>query len=435
MTEALNSSHFPQARDDGDAARAACLERFFRHRQATEALTEDLSPEDQVVQSMEDASPAKWHLAHTTWFFEEFILTKFAPAYRPFDPDYFFLFNSYYEGAGPRHARPRRGMLTRPGVGEVAAYRLHVTSVMVTLISDTDAATWQAVAPLIELGLHHEQQHQELLLTDLLHAFSLQSPEARLPAPAAGRRRRRAGRAGLDRLRGRHRRDRPCRRRLRLRQRGPAPRGPCCGPPPRFAPGDQCRVARVHCRGRLRDSDPLALRRLGHGAEGRLAGARLLGRARRRMAEHDPRRPAARRARRPRLPRQLLRGRGLRPLGRPAPAPGSGVGGRRGRTARSKATCATPAICAPCPQPRRQACSSSTARSGNGPRAPTRPTPASGPPRARSANTTASSCATSGSCAAAPASARPTTSGPATANFFYPHQRWQFSGLRLAEDA
>ena len=124
MTEALNTTQAPQARDEGDAARGACLERFFRHRQATEALTEDLSPEDQVVQSMEDASPAKWHLAHTTWFFEEFILTKFAPAYRPFDPDFFFLFNSYYEGAGPRHARPRRGMLTRPSVDQVVAYRL-----------------------------------------------------------------------------------------------------------------------------------------------------------------------------------------------------------------------------------------------------------------------------------------------------------------------
>ncbi len=172
-----------QSSDD----RGDFVSRYQRVRARTEELASVLAAEDQVVQSMEDASPAKWHLAHTTWFFEEFILTKLAPAYRPFDPDYFFLFNSYYEGAGPRHARPRRGMLTRPGVTEVAAYRLHVTSAIAALVSEADEATWQAIAPLIELGLQHEQQHQELLLTDLLHAFSCNplKPAYRPLRPAA----------------------------------------------------------------------------------------------------------------------------------------------------------------------------------------------------------------------------------------------------------
>ncbi|MDJ0942553.1 MAG: ergothioneine biosynthesis protein EgtB [Kiloniellales bacterium] len=155
-----------------EAERAPLMTRFQALRRRSEALTAGLTPEDQVVQSMEDASPAKWHLAHTTWFFEEFILTKFAADYRAFDPDYFFLFNSYYEGAGPRHARPRRGLLTRPSVAEVVRYRDHVTSAVETLAAEADPKAWQTIAPLVELGIHHEQQHQELLLTDLLHAFS-----------------------------------------------------------------------------------------------------------------------------------------------------------------------------------------------------------------------------------------------------------------------
>ena len=183
-------------RDSGaeDSARRDLLARFRALRQETEALTEGLSPEDQVVQSMEDASPAKWHLAHTTWFFEEFILTKQAPGYRPFDPDFFFLFNSYYEGAGPRHARPRRGMLTRPGVEEVQRYRRQVTEATAELIVQADDETWSAIAPLVELGINHEQQHQELLLTDLLHAFSCNplKPAYRNYRPAA------AGKAGAQ---------------------------------------------------------------------------------------------------------------------------------------------------------------------------------------------------------------------------------------------
>jgi ergothioneine biosynthesis protein EgtB len=158
------------------------LDRFFSVRRQTEALAEPLSPEDQAVQSMPDASPTKWHLAHTTWFFETFLLKPQVADYRPFDPAYEYLFNSYYEAVGPRHPRPQRGMITRPGVEEILAYRRHVTEAMAELIGGGSNAT-----DLIELGLHHEQQHQELILMDIKHALSLNplhpvyAPE-RLPA-------------------------------------------------------------------------------------------------------------------------------------------------------------------------------------------------------------------------------------------------------------
>jgi len=128
-----------------------------------------LSPEDQTIQSMPDASPTKWHLAHTTWFFETFLLKPQLPDYRPFDPAYEYLFNSYYEAVGPRHPRPQRGMITRPGVEEILAYRRHVTGAMAELIDSNRSNSTE----LIELGLHHEQQHQELILMDIKHALSL----------------------------------------------------------------------------------------------------------------------------------------------------------------------------------------------------------------------------------------------------------------------
>ncbi len=154
------------------ANREELTRRFQAIRADTEALTANLAPEDQVVQSMEDASPSKWHLAHTTWFFETFILAEFAAGHRPFSAEFAYLFNSYYETAGPRHARPRRGMVTRPSVNEVMAYRGHVTAAMAELIDGAGAESWPEMASLVELGINHEQQHQELLLTDILHAFS-----------------------------------------------------------------------------------------------------------------------------------------------------------------------------------------------------------------------------------------------------------------------
>ncbi len=147
-------------------------EAFRIVRAETERRAAPLSPEDQVVQSMPDASPTKWHRAHTTWFFEQFLLKAFAPGYREYDERFAFLFNSYYVAAGPRHARPERGLVTRPNAAEVAAYRAHVDQAVAQLIADADAATMEKIAPIVEIGLHHEQQHQELLLTDLLHAFA-----------------------------------------------------------------------------------------------------------------------------------------------------------------------------------------------------------------------------------------------------------------------
>ncbi|MGN6319978.1 ergothioneine biosynthesis protein EgtB [Trinickia sp.] len=141
-------------------------------RQHSLALAEPLSAEDQGVQSMPDASPTKWHLAHTTWFFETVVLKPHAPGYRPFDERYAYLFNSYYEALGPRHARPQRGLLTRPSLDDVHAYRRHVDEAVAALIAKADADTLASVEPLVTLGLHHEQQHQELIVTDMLHAFS-----------------------------------------------------------------------------------------------------------------------------------------------------------------------------------------------------------------------------------------------------------------------
>ncbi len=154
-----------------DDVRQFWLESFRAVRAETERRAALLSAEDQVVQSMPDASPTKWHRAHVTWFFEEFLLRKFAPGYKVFDKRFGYLFNSYYVSAGPRHARPQRGMITRPGAAEVSAYRAHVDLAVAELIGSTN--NFAPLASIIAIGLNHEQQHQELLLTDILHAFSL----------------------------------------------------------------------------------------------------------------------------------------------------------------------------------------------------------------------------------------------------------------------
>ena len=146
---------------------------FADVRAETERRASFLAPEDQVIQSMPDASPIKWHRAHTTWFFEQFLLKPFAKGYQSFDERFAFLFNSYYVAAGPRHARPERGLITRPNAEEVAAYRWHVDAAVADLIAGSKGQTLAAIVPIIEIGLHHEQQHQELMLTDILHAFSM----------------------------------------------------------------------------------------------------------------------------------------------------------------------------------------------------------------------------------------------------------------------
>ncbi len=121
---------------------------------------------------MPEASPVKWHRAHTTWFFEQFLLKPRAAGYREFDARFGFLFNSYYVAAGPRLARPERGLITRPNVDDVAAYRAYVDAAVVQMLESTDAETLEGAIPILETGLHHEQQHQELMLTDILHAFA-----------------------------------------------------------------------------------------------------------------------------------------------------------------------------------------------------------------------------------------------------------------------
>jgi ergothioneine biosynthesis protein EgtB len=143
--------------------------RFHDVRQATEAIAAGLTEEDQCVQSMPDASPTKWHRAHTTWFFEQFVLLPHVPGYRVFDPAFCFLFNSYYEAVGPRHPRPSRGLLTRPSTAEITQYRRHVDHALQRAIPHMPGP----VHDIIELGLHHEQQHLELLLTDIMSAFAL----------------------------------------------------------------------------------------------------------------------------------------------------------------------------------------------------------------------------------------------------------------------
>jgi ergothioneine biosynthesis protein EgtB len=143
--------------------------RFGAVRAATERLAEPLSAEDTTAQSMPDASPVKWHLAHTSWFFETFLLEA-VPGHRPFDPTYRVLFNSYYHSVGEQHLRPERGLITRPGLAEVRAYRAHVDAACLALLAR--GALSPAQCDVLELGLQHEQQHQELILSDLKHLFA-----------------------------------------------------------------------------------------------------------------------------------------------------------------------------------------------------------------------------------------------------------------------
>ncbi len=150
-----------------DAA-PALAERLARTRRLTLDLAAPLSDADATIQPFPDASPAKWHLAHTSWFFEAFVLRDHTPDYRRFDEGWSYLFNSYYESEGPRHARPRRGMLSRPSLDEVRAYRAHVDEALARALPNLPSAALE----LIELGINHEQQHQELLLTDILAAFA-----------------------------------------------------------------------------------------------------------------------------------------------------------------------------------------------------------------------------------------------------------------------
>ena len=224
------------------ASKQHTKERYRTVRETSERICRPLATEDYVVQTMDDVSPPKWHLAHTSWFFETFLLIPEQPSYSPFHPEYGFLFNSYYEAVGQRHPRPARGRLSRPTVQEVYSYREHVDEAMARLIDEAAPDTLIRLAALIELGLHHEQQHQELLVTDIKHILarnpmrpayhsvkealkhraSDSAPHSNYPANGSNSESREHDHAGfgrkLDRLpRGRDR-DWPCRRGVRVRQ-------------------------------------------------------------------------------------------------------------------------------------------------------------------------------------------------------------------------
>ena len=171
------------ARADSQPAPKALAERLFATRKLTLDLAAPLSDADATVQPFPDASPAKWHLAHTSWFFEAFVLRDHAPGYRLFDERFAYLFNSYYEGEGERHARAKRGMLSRPSLDAVRAYRAHVDEALERALPELPAAGFK----LVELGIDHEQQHQELFLTDILATFAanpLEPAYGELPPPA-----------------------------------------------------------------------------------------------------------------------------------------------------------------------------------------------------------------------------------------------------------
>ena len=162
------------------------VSRYDDVRAHTEALAAPLSPEDQTVQSMPDVSPTKWHRAHVTWFFETFVLADHEAGFAPFQDGYWFLFNSYYETVGPRYSRPDRGLISRPGAHEVGTYRRNVDSRVRDLVTSLDTGTLEKLTPVIELGFHHEQQHQELLLMDIKHVLSrnpLQPDYSGTPSP------------------------------------------------------------------------------------------------------------------------------------------------------------------------------------------------------------------------------------------------------------
>ena len=173
--------------------RGLLLQRYQYVRDFSMQLVEPLSAEDCQIQSMPDTSPTKWHLAHVTWFFETFILVEFLQGYQRLNEEFHYLYNSYYNGAGKQYARPKRGMVTRPSLAQIMEYRLYVDKYMEIILADENHPQAEKIAFLAEIGTHHEQQHQELLLTDIKHGLSKNAinavylprkPEMRVNAPA-----------------------------------------------------------------------------------------------------------------------------------------------------------------------------------------------------------------------------------------------------------
>jgi ergothioneine biosynthesis protein EgtB len=161
-----------RAADNHSSSLETLIEAYQTIRAASETLCEPLEIEDYGIQTMPDVSPPKWHLAHTSWFFETFLLKPFLKAYREFHPDYVRLFNSYYEQVGEYHPRPQRGFLSRPTLKDILRYRMYVNEAMQQLLKQTDHSDWTDIKTRTVIGLNHEQQHQELLLTDIKHIFA-----------------------------------------------------------------------------------------------------------------------------------------------------------------------------------------------------------------------------------------------------------------------
>ena len=155
-----------------DENRQLLIDHFRASRTTSMSLANLFSRDDWMLQSMEAASPIKWNLAHTSWFYETFVLKPYQQAYAPYDEQFNYLFNSYYNQIGDKHPRPMRGLLSRPDGDEVVAYREHVTGAVIRLMQDVSTQAWATIAPLIALGCAHEEQHQELLLTDITHALA-----------------------------------------------------------------------------------------------------------------------------------------------------------------------------------------------------------------------------------------------------------------------
>src|SRR4051795_3495457 len=168
MTAEAERSRFSTSRSRVERLR----DRVHQIRKFTNSLCADLEPEDCVVQSMPDVSPTKWHLAHTTWFFETFVVKVWMPRYRPEIPQYAYLFNSYYNAAGDMHRRDLRGLISRPTVAETYRFRASIDESIGQLLSEATEEQLKEIEPVLVLGLHHEQQHQELLLTDIKHVFA-----------------------------------------------------------------------------------------------------------------------------------------------------------------------------------------------------------------------------------------------------------------------
>ena len=190
MTPFPGNQNTTQVRHEASSDRDALLSHYRAVRQESENLCRPLATEDYCIQSMPDVSPPKWHLAHTGWFFETFLLVPFSPGYQRFHPQFEYLFNSYYETVGAQFPRPQRGLLSRPTVEEVYRYRAHIDAAMAELIYSVDEEQWEEIARRVTLGLHHEQQHQELFLTDLKHIFfvnPLRPAYREPPAPPQGR--------------------------------------------------------------------------------------------------------------------------------------------------------------------------------------------------------------------------------------------------------